>query len=322
MKRFYCCFLFSITSVWLYAQHFECGIESFYGYSNTRFQADLAEMIGFSTLEISESDIDSAFASIDINPPRWIKELFPGIRIDIDETISRKVSRPVKGVRFFARYRFLGGSFTISDPRITTMQESKRIKNQLKSVNLSLKGDAEGLATHLAKMALADANRVEPFFSSRYDLSVQVHLKQLILGDQKLFEWGDRGAHLDAACLSGIQFTADPSAVVDLGSILFVSEKIDSLMEGGLLDPVEEITDQVATAVQNIVFGKFRDPRVVPAMGWFIRPSMIADLGGSFAVTLGGEFSTHKHLTINGAKPTISVYGFLGLQWKLFGSKS
>lgn len=321
MKNLLLSFLLFCVSQMAKAQHFECGIESVIGVAKTSFKADLGSLVGFSSLEISESDIDSAFASLEIDAPRWIKELFPGISIEIDEQIERKVNRVIKGVRFFARYRFVGGSFTISDPYLTEPQSSKKFKNQFKSVRLSLNGDAEGLAEHIARMALADANRVEPFFNNRFDLAVHADLKQAILGNAPLMEWGSRGGTIDASCLGGVRFTADPSAVVDLGSILFVSEKLDSLMEGGLLDPVEEITDAVAEAVQNIVFGKFRDPRVVPSMGWFIRPTVMVDFGGSFSVVFGGEISIQKHLTVKGTKPMNSIYGFTGLRWCVFGDK-
>ena len=320
MKKVVLLPVFLIMAQFIHAQNLDIGVESVFGVASTSFEADLASIVGFSELEISESDIDSAFATLDVSAPRWIKELFPGIRIEVDQPIKKKLNRVVRGVRFYARYRFIGASFTISDPYLTERLESRKLKNQIKAVNLSLKNDATGLAEHLAKMAIADANRVDPFFSSRYDLAAYVDVKRLVLGDDELLEWGDNG-RLDASCLGGMRFTADPSAVVDLGSVLFIRDRIDSLMQGRLLDPVEDITDAVAEAVQNIVFGKFRDPRVVPSVGWFIRPTLLVDFGGSFAFQVGGEFSVHDHIAVKGTKPMVSFYGFTGLKWRVLGKQ-
>ena len=305
----------------LWAQKLEVGMETVTGRSQTRFKGDLAKMIGFSELEISDADIDSAFASIDFNAPKWLKELFPGIRIDVNETITKRLGRGISGVRFYAKFGFIGGSFMVSQPRLTVALESRKLKNQIKAVSLSLSGDAEGLTKHLATMALADANRVKPFFERRYDLEAWVDIKPLVLGDKVLLEWGKKDAYLDFEAVGGIRLTLDPSPVVDLGSILFVREKIDSLMEGRLLNSVENITDAAAEAIQNIVFGKFRDPRVIPSLGWFIRPELEANLGGSFSVVAGTEISINSHLFIKGTKPMTSFYGFMGLRWQVLGKK-
>ena len=314
---FICCSL----SVRLGAQKLQLGMETVTGVATTSFKGDLAKMLGFSEIEISSAEIDSAFASIDVNAPRWIKELFPGLRIGVDETITKKMSRGVSGVRVYGRYGFIGGSFTVSKPRLTQPLEARKIGNQIKSISLSLSGNAEELTKHLAEIALADANRVKPFFEQRYDLEAFVDIKRMTMGDKVLYEWGKRGANIDFEAMGGFRITADPSPVVDLGSVLFISEKIDSLMEGGLLDAVEDITDKAAEAIQNIVFGKFRDPRVIPSIGWFVRPEGIVNLGGSFSVVLGAELSFQKHLLIKGTKPITSFYGFTGLRWKVFGKE-
>lgn len=296
-------------------------MEMLSGPATTSFKGDLAKMVGFSEISISEDQIDSAFALIDLSPPRWLKELFPGIRIEIDQAVTKKVNRNLGTMRFFAKYAFLGASFTISDPRVTTPQESARLKNQIKSVSLAISGDAEGLATHLGKMALADANRVKPFFSQRYDIEFYADLKPILAGNQLLLEWGKNGKNnLDYELSGGIRLTADPSPVVDLGTVLFIKERIDSLMEGGILAPVENITDAVAAGIQTIVFGKFKDPRVVPSLGWYARPQLIANLGGSFSLLFGTELSIQNHLTIKGTKPMTSFYGFAGIRWKVLGS--
>ena len=300
----------------LYAQSFQFGMETSVGKARTTFEGDLSGIVGFSEFEISESDIDSALISAGINAPNWLKKLFPGIRIDVDEMIQRKVNRNVQMVRFYARYRFVGASFSISDPRLIEQRESEKIKNQIKAARLSINGDAEGLAEHLAALALADVDKPQPFFDDRYDVEAYVHLKQLFLGDEPLIVWGQKKqGSLDFELTSGIRFTADPSPVVDLGNLLFISEKLDSLMEGGLLDPVENTTDKIADAVQNIFFGKFKDPRTVPSTGWFIRPVVPLSFGGGFSLIAGGELSVNKHKILNGTKPMKSLYGFVGLRW-------
>ena len=318
MQKIYLIAILTTFSSLVYGQLFQAGMETVTGPAVTSFKGDLASVIGISEVEISEGIIDSAFASIDVDAPKWLRELFPGVRIDIEGNINRKLTRNVKGVRFFARFKWFGGSFTISDPRLTTPEASKKLKNQVKAIRLSLSGNAEELAKHLGKVALADANRVKPFFSNRYDLEGYFHFKKFILGDAPLLEFG-KGNSIDFEAVAGMRFTVDPSPVVDLGSLLFISEKLDSLMEGRLLDPVEDITDQAAIAVQNIIFGKFRDPRTVPSFGWFIRSQALLNLGGSFTITPGFSMSVNKHLSVNGTKPMTSLYGFIGLRWKVIG---
>ncbi|NUQ25798.1 MAG: hypothetical protein HUU34_17760 [Saprospiraceae bacterium] len=309
-----------ILSTPLAAQRFEAGMVTNYGRAHTSFRGDLAKMVGFSEIEITEEQVDTALARFDLSAPRWLRELFPGVRIDVAGDISRKQTRNVKTVRFFARYAWLGGSFSVSDPRLTTPLESRKLGNQVKSVRLSLAGKSEELAQHLAAMALADETRTKPFFNNRYDLDVYIDFKRLIYPDQVLLEWGrNKNSTIDASLASGIRFTADPSPVVDLGNVLFISQKLDSLMEGGLLNPVENTTDQIAVAIQNVVFGKFRDPRVVPSLGWFLRGEVPVNFGGDFSVLLGGEFSINKHTSIKGTKPMTSAYGYAGVRWKVAG---
>ena len=86
-------------------------------------------------------------------------------------------------------------------------------------------------------------------------------------------------------------------------------------MEGGLLAPVENTTDQIAEAVQNLVFGKFKDPRTVPSTGWFVRTEMPVHFGRGFSLVAGGEFSMNKHRNLNGTKPMTSLYAFAGFRW-------
>ncbi len=307
----------------LSAQQLEIGMETVTGRARTTFKGDLAEMIGFSELEITDADLDTAFQAFDLSAPGWVKNLFPGIRIAVDQEVNKKLSRNINGVRFFARYRFIGGSFTVSDPRLTEQQESKKLKNQVKALRLSLGGKAEELAEHLALMALADETRVNPFFSKRYDLEAYVHFKKLLMGNDPLVVWGaKKNASVDAELTAGVRFTADPSPAVDLGSILFISQTIDSLLEGGLLAPIESTTDQIAVAVQNVVFGKFKDPRVVPSLGWFVRAAVPVNFGGGFSVVGGAEASINNHVAIKGTKPMTSLYAFVGLRWSVIGKRT
>lgn len=303
----------------LTAQQFEIGMETTMGPAYTTFRGDLAQIVGFSEVELSEADVDQAFSDANIAAPNWVRELFPGLRIDLaDQEVSKQLSRTVKAARFFARYRFIGLSFTISDPRITTPLESKKLKNQWKAVRLSLAGDAEGLSRHLGDVALEDAKRVDPFFSKRYELEAYLHLKQLFLPDQLLLEWGEDNT-VDFELTTGFRFSADPSPIIDLGNILFVREKIDDLLEGGLLGSVENITDEIAEAIQNVVFGQFRDPRIVPSFGWLGRAEALANFGGGFSVTAGLELSLQKHTAVRSTQPMFSAYGFLGGRWRIFG---
>lgn len=303
----------------LNAQHFEVGMETTFGPAYTSFKGDLAQIVGFSEIELSEADVDQAFNDANINAPKWVKDLFPGLRIDLaDQEVSKQLSRSVKAARFFARYRFIGASFTISDPRITEPLEARKFKNQWKALRLSLSGDAEALSEHLGVVALADAKRVDPFFEKRYELEAYIHLKQLLFPDMVLLEWGEDNT-VNFELTTGLRFSADPSPVVDLGNILFVREKIDNLLEGGLLGSVENITDEIAEAIQNVVFGQFRDPRIVPSMGWLGRAEAMANFGGGFSVTAGLELSLQKHTAIRGTRPMFSAYGFLGGRWRIFG---
>ena len=298
------------------AQALEVGVETVTGQARTTFKGSLAEIVGFSEIEITEGIVDSALAEAGIDAPRWLRELFPGIRIEVEGELQKKVSRNVKGARFFVRYKFAGGSFTISDPRLTEKPEAKKLKNQIKSVRLSLSGKAQELAEHLALLALEDATKAEPFFSKRYDLEAYLHLKRLFMPGQAILEWGkNRNASLDFEVTPGIRFSADPSPVVDLGSVLLISEKLDSLMEGGILRPVENTTDQIAEAIQNVVFGKFKDPRTVPAMGGFVRAELLASFGNGVSAILGADLSFSRHTSINGTRPMYSTYAFAGLRW-------
>jgi hypothetical protein len=248
-----------------------------------------------------------------------VKDLFPGLRIDLaDQEVSKQLTRSVKAARFFVRYRFIGASFTISDPRITEPLEARKFKNQWKAVRLSLSGNAEALTEHLGAVALKDAKRVDPFFERRYELEAYIHLKQLFLPDQVLLEWGEDNT-VNFELTTGLRLSADPSPVVDLGNILFVRDKIDNLLEGGLLGSVENITDEIAEAIQNVVFGQFRDPRIVPSMGWLGRAEALANFGGGFSVTAGLELSLQKHVAVRGTRPMFSAYGFLGGRWRIFG---
>lgn len=309
-------------SLKLNAQLFEAGMETVTGPAVTTFGGDLSKMVGFSEIEISDADLDTAFAQFDLSAPGWLKKLYPGIRIEVAEELSKKFNVTVSSARFFFRFKWIGGSFTVSTPRLTVPLESKKLSNQVRAIRLSLAGNAEELAEHLALVALADATRVDPFFSNRYDLEAYLHFKKLFMGDRVLLEWGrDNNSFLDFEATGGMRVTLDPSPIIDLGSVLFIRERLDSLMEGGILSPVENVTDEIAEAVQNVVFGKFRDPRIVPSLGWFARAELIANFGGAFSVVAGGEFSIHKHIAISGTNPMVSTYGFLGVRWNVFGKR-
>lgn len=307
-----------VGCTFLGAQHLEVGMETTIGPAYTSFKGNLAQIVGFSEIELSDADVEKAFTDANINAPKWVKDLLPGMRIELaDQEVSKQLSRTVKAARFFVRYRFIGASFTISDPRITTPLESKKFKNQWKALRLSLSGDAEGLTEHLGAVALADATRVDPFFSKRYELEGYLHLKKLLMPDYVLLEWGEDNT-VDFELTTGLRFSADPSPVVDLGNILFVRDRIDELLEGGLLGSVENITDQIAEAIQNVVFGRFRDPRIVPSFGWLGRAEAMANFGGGFSVTAGLELSLQKHTAVRGTNPMFSAYGFLGGRWRIF----
>lgn len=312
----FCCMAL-LLALPAFAQRLEAGMETTFGRSYASFKGDLSQMVGFSELELTQAEVDTALTRFNISAPRWLKELFPGLRIDIPTDISKRQSRSVKAARFFVRYAWLGGSFTVSDPRLSPQLESEKLGNQVKSIRLSLKGDAEALAEHLALMALADETQVKPFFKKRYDIEGYVDLKKMLMPDQRLLEWGKRGqAYIDAEVVTGLRFSADPSPVIDLGSILFVKETLDDLMEGGFLAPVEKTTDKLAEAIQNTVFGKFRDPRVVPSFGWFVRGSVPVNFGGDLSLVAGGELGIQKHTSISGTKPLVGAYAFAGIRWR------
>ena len=314
MNKFFLIGAILFFTTGLKAQLVEFGMESVVGAAHTTFKGDLATILGFSEIEITEGDIDTAFQNFDLDAPGWIKNLFPGVRIEVEGDINKTVNRNVNGVRFFARFKFVGASFTVSNPRLAEKPESRKLKNQIKSVRLSLAGKADELAEHLAELALADENRVKSFFNNRYDLEAYIHLKKLILGDEVILEFGrDKNSSLDFEVTTGLRFTADPSAVLDLGSVLFVREKLDSLMEGGILNPVENVTDEIAEAVQNVIFGKIRDPRVVPSFGWVVRGQALANFGGGFSLISGAEINVNKHTSIKGTKPMFSAYGLCWL---------
>lgn len=319
MKQLFTFFLiFIITG--MAAQKLQFGVETSYGVAATRFKGDLSKMFGFSEIEVTGAVLDSALAQIDVSAPRWLKDAFRGAKIEIEGAINKKVARNIKSVRFFARYDWIGGSFTVSDPRLTTPQESRKLKNQIKSIRLALAGDAEGITAHLAKMALADETRVNPFFTSRYDIEIFLNFKRLFLKDYVLMEWG-KNSSLSFDINAGMRFTADPSAVVDLGSILFVRDKLDDLMEGGILKPVENTTDKIAVSIQNVVFGKFRDPRVVPSLGAFVRGELPINFDSNFSVLGGAELSTQKHIAIKGTQPMTSIYGYVGIRWSMISAQ-
>ncbi len=305
------------------AQSLEFGMETSTGVSFGSFKGELSEMVGFSELEIAESEVDSAFAFFDLDAPRWLKDLFPGLRIEVAQEIVRRQRRGTRMARFFVRYKFIGLSAAVSDPRFIDRAESKKLKNQFKSVRLAMQGEAEALAEHLAQLAIEDAGRPQPFFPNRYDLELHLHLKRLLLGQDPLLQWGQRGQNsIDLEVVSGLRISADPSPAVDLGNILFVSEKLDSLMEGGLLAPVEETTDKVAEALQNIVFGKFRDPRTIPALGWFARVSVPVNFGGGFSLVGGADVGISRHTVVEGTQPMFLSYAHIGLRWRTgFGWK-
>lgn len=310
--------IFIITSI--SAQKLQMGVETSYGVASTSFKGDLSKMFGFAEIEVTSAVLDSALAQIDVSAPRWLKDAFRGAKIEIEGDINKKITRSIKSVRFFVRYDWIGGSLTVSDPRLTTPQESRKLKNQVKAVRLALSGDAEGITAHLAKMALADETRVKPFFTSRYDIEIFLNFKRLFLKDYVLMEWG-KNSSLSFDVNAGMRFTADPSAVVDLGSTLFIRDKLDDLMEGGILKPVENTTDQIAVAIQNVVFGKFRDPRVVPSLGGFVRAELPVNFGGNFSILGGVELSTQKHIAIKGTQPMTSIYGYVGTRWSFVSSK-
>lgn len=318
VRCFVCTLLLLTTSLHLQAQVFEAGAEYTFGRTYTTFKGNLSDMVGIAELEITEADIDTAFASFNLSAARWVKDLFPGLRIAVDQEIEKQLSRGNRAARFYGRYQWVGASFMVSEPRLSEQLASKILKNQIRSVRLAMGGNAEELSTHLADIALQESQQVKPFFSKRYDVEVYFHLKKMLFGDQPLVEWGN-DAYLDAELTTGVRLTADPSPVVELGSILFISERIDSLLEGGLLRPVENTTDQIAEAIQSTVFGKFKDPRIISSMSWFARGTLPINFGQSFSLVAGAEIGLSKHLAVSGTSPMFSFYGFGGLRWNWKG---
>lgn len=306
--------LFFLFSISLSAQNWEAGAEYTFGRTYTTFSGDLSEIVGFEEFELSDADIEAAFDEFDLNAPRWVKDLFPGLRLEIDQEINKRLSRNNHAARFYGRFHVVGASFMISEPRLSEPLASERLNNRLRSIRLALGGQAEALSEHLAEMAVEETQQVRPFFSNRYDMEVYLHTKKLIFGDEPLLEWGEK-SFIDAELTTGLRFTADPSPVVELGSVLFISEKIDSLLEGGLLRSVENTTDEIALAIQNSVFGKFKDPRIISSMGWFARASVPINFGQNFSLVIGTEVSLQKHLAVAGTKPMFSAYGFGGVRW-------
>lgn len=320
MRYFLLLPLFALLTFSAQAQFLELGMESTTGVASTRFKSNLSDIVGFSEIEISDALLDSALVTFGLSAPNWLKALFPGIRIEVDQEIERKLSRNVNMLRFYARVKWVGMSVAVSDPRLTEPRESNKLKNQIKSARLAVSGDAEALATHLAAMELADLQKPKPFFDKRYDAEVYVHFKKVFLGDDPLLEWGGREKKnkLDAELTGGIRFSADPSPIVDLGNVLFISEKIDSLIEGGLLAPLENTTDEIALAIQNLLFGQFKDPRTVPSWGWFVRGELPVTFGNRFSVVAGADWSVNKHVLLKNAQSMPSFYGFVGLRWRGF----
>lgn len=316
------CLLFCLSCLFISnatAQRLEFGTQYTFGYSYASFNGNLSDVVGFDEIEITSGQVDTAFTNFNLSAPKWLKSLFPGIRLDVDQDITKQLSRPTNAVRFFARYGWIGGSFMISEPRLTEKAAATTIGNRWKSIRLGMQGDALGLSEHLGELALEDAGKVEPFFEKRYDLEFYVHAKKLLFGERPLLTWGEQGS-LDVEVTTGLRLTADPSPIVELGSILFISEKIDSLMEGRLLDPVEDLTDEIAVALQSTVFGKFKDPRVISSLGWFARVEAPVHLAWGFSVVLGGEFGFNDQLLLNDSKPIFSTTGYLGIRWSGKGS--
>ena len=67
------------------------------------------------------------------------------------------------------------------------------------------------------------------------------------------------------------------------------------------------------------MFGKIRDPRVVPSFGWVVRGQALANFGGGFSIVGGAELNVNKHTSIKGTKPMLSIYGFTGFRWNIMG---
>lgn len=315
-KRLFINCLFFLFPLFVEAQKIEFGVETTFGGSYSTFKGNLRDIAGFSEFEITRGQVDSALANLNLVPPRWIRDLFPGIRIEIDQEIAKQLSRNNNGIRFFTRFYFIGASFGISEPRLSEPLPSKKWSNQLRSLRLSMNGEVEELSKHIANLAIEDSKIVTPFFRKRYDLDIYLHAKKLLLGNESIISFGRKGT-LDVELTTGIRFTADPSPVVDLGSILFISDKLDNLIEGRLLAPFEDITDQIGEAIQANIFGKFKDPRIVSSMGWMLRGVVPIDLGLGFTVVAGAELNVNKLLLIKNVNPSLSSYYFVGFRSSL-----
>ena len=92
-----------LSSLVLQAQFIEAGMEIVTGPAHTTFRGDLAGMVGFSELEITQDQIDTAFARFDLDAPRWLTELFPGLRIEVTGEIAKTLNRNVSSLRFFCQ---------------------------------------------------------------------------------------------------------------------------------------------------------------------------------------------------------------------------
>lgn len=298
------------------AQKIEFGVETAFGGSYSTFKGNLSDIAGFTELEITRGQVDSALANINLVTPRWIRDLFPGIRIEIDQEIAKQLHRNNNSIRFFARCYFIGASFGISEPRLSEPLPSKKWNNQLRSLRLSMNGEVEELSKHIANLALEDSKIVTPFFRKRYDLDLYLHTKKMLLGDEPIVTFGRKGT-LDVELTTGVRFTADPSPIVDLGSILFISERLDNLIEGRLLAPFEDITEQIGEAIQANVFGKFKDPRIVSSMGWMLRGVVPIDFGLGFTFVVGAEVNVNKLLLVKNVSPSFSSYYFAGFRTSL-----
>jgi hypothetical protein len=308
--------LFFLFPLFTGAQKIEFGVETTFGSSYSTFKGNLSDIVGFTEFAITRGQVDSALASLNLVPPRWIRDLFPGIRIEIDQEIAKQLHRNNNSIRFFTRFYFVGASFAISEPRLSEPLPSKKWNNQLRSLQLSMNGEVEELSRHIANLALEDSKIVTPFFRKRYDLDLYLHTKKLLLGNEPIATFGRKGT-LDVELTTGLRFTADPSPVVDLGSILFISERLDNLIEGRLLAPFEDITDQIGEAIQANVFGKFKDPRIVSSMGWMLRGVVPIDFGLGFTFVAGTEINVNKLLLIKNVSPSFSTYYFVGFRTSL-----
>lgn len=99
-------------------------------------------------------------------------------------------------------------------------------------------------------MVLFDVGWVQFFFFNWYDVEVYVYFKKLFLGDCFFVVFGcNEQIFIDVELIGGFWLIVDFLLMVDLGNIFFISEKLDSLMEGGLFVLVEDIIDQVVVVL-------------------------------------------------------------------------